>query len=111
MLVAALASGALDGFLPRTEALCQVGGTVSECGVATGVVLSVDGPSLATVDGFSLRTPAGEVLEFRVERLEVTGGGKPAPHLREHRLDGQPITVEYKLDAGHLVALRYTDAE
>jgi hypothetical protein len=75
------------------------------------VVLSVDGPSLAAVNGFSLRTPAGEVLEFSVERLDLTGGGKPAPHLREHQLDGQPITVEYKVDDGRLVALRYTDAE
>jgi hypothetical protein len=75
------------------------------------VVLSVDGPSLAVVNGFSLRTSRGEVFEFEVERLELAGGGKPAAHLREHQLDGQPIVVDYKVDGGRLVALRYTDAE
>ena len=111
IVVAALASGAFDGILPRAEQpLCEVGGTVSECASATGVVLSVDGPSLAEVNGFTLRTVAGRVLHFEIERLELVGGGKAAPHLREHQLDGLPITVEYKVDGGRLVALRYRDA-
>ncbi|HUG47501.1 MAG TPA: hypothetical protein VMP67_03710 [Candidatus Limnocylindria bacterium] len=88
-----------------------MGGSVTDCARATGVVLTVEGSSLAEVNGFSLRTSAGEVLDFAVERLELAGGGKPGPHLREHRLDGQLIEVEYKVDAGRLVALRYRDAD
>ena len=111
IVVAALASGVFDGILPRAEQpLCEVGGTVRECASATGVVLSVDGSGLAEVNGFSLRTAAGRVLDFEIERLELVGGGKAAPHLREHQLDGLPITVEYKVDGGRLVALRYRDA-
>ena len=106
-----MASGALEGLLPGGEPpLCEVGGPISECGRVTGIVVRVDGASLAVVDGFSLRTDRGEVIDFIVERLDVTGGGKPGPHLREHRLDGLAIDVEYKVDAGRRVALRYTDA-
>ena len=110
LIAAALATGALDGLLPERP-LCSVGGSVTDCARATGVVLTVEGPSLAEVNSFSLRTQAGDVLDFEVERLELGGGGKPGPHLREHRLDGQPIEVDYKVDAGRLVALRYRDAE
>jgi hypothetical protein len=111
LVVAALAS-VFDGLLPRDDRpLCEVGGTITDCGRVTGIVLSVSGSSLAQVDGFSLRSPYGEVLEFEVERLELAGGGKTGPHLREHQVDGTPIEVEYKIDGGRLVALRYTDAD
>jgi hypothetical protein len=112
LLVAAVASGVFDGLLPGDDRpLCEVGGTITDCGRVTGIVLSVSGSSLAQVDGFSLRSPYGEVLEFEVERLELAGGGKTGPHLREHQVDGIPIEVEYKIDDGRLVALRYTDVE
>ncbi len=112
MIVAALASGALGGLLPGAgQPLCEVGGTVSECGRVTGIVLAIEGAGPADVSRFTLRTADGEVLDFAVERLELTGGGKVAPHLREHQVDGLPIEVEYKIDSGRHVALRYTDAE
>jgi hypothetical protein len=112
VVLAALASGVFDGLLPRDgRPLCETGGTVTECGQVVGIVLSVSGPSLAQVDAFTMRTPYGEVLDFAVERLELAGGGKPGPHLREHQVDGTPIEVEYKIDGGRLVALRYTDAD
>ncbi|HSH21876.1 MAG TPA: hypothetical protein VK992_04550 [Candidatus Caenarcaniphilales bacterium] len=63
------------------------------------------------MDGFTLRTANGDLYSFAVEALDLTGGGKPAAHLREHQLDAQPIEVEYKLEDGRHVALRYTDAE
>jgi hypothetical protein len=91
-------------------ALCSVGGSVTGCGQVTGVVLSVDGPSDIQVDGFTLRTPAGQIYDFAVGRLELSGGGLPAPHLRAHLLSGVPIVVEYKIDGGQYVALRYRDA-
>jgi hypothetical protein len=112
VVLAALASGVFDGLLPRdARPLCETGGTITECGQVAGIVLSVSGPSLGQVDAFSLRTPYGEVLEFEVQRLELAGGGKAGPHLREHQVDGTPIEVEYKIDGGRLVALRYTDAD
>ena len=77
---------------------------------ATGIVIAVDGPNVAEVDAFTLRTSEGVVLEFTVTELSLTGGGKAAPHLREHMASGAPIVVEYRADGGRLLALRYTDA-
>lgn len=79
--------------------------------VATGVVISADGPDAANVERFSLRTDDGQVFEFDVGTLDVSNGGKPAPHLREHLVSGVPITVEYREQAGRHVALRYVDAQ
>ena len=90
-------------------AACTAGSDAPE--QATGVVIGVEGSGPASVDRFTLRTAEGAVLIFDVERLEVTSGGKPAPHLREHQVDGHPIRVEYRVEAGRNVALRYTDAE
>jgi hypothetical protein len=109
VVVAALAAGALGGLLPG-GALCQVGGTISECGQLSGVVLAVEGDGPASVDRFRLRTQDGRVVELAIERLSLEGGGKPAAHLREHLVDGQPILVDYKVDDDRHVALRYTDA-
>lgn len=77
---------------------------------ATGVVIAVEGDGLADVTGFSLRTPAGEVIEFDVGRLELSTGGLPAPHLREHLVDGTQIIVEYSVQDGRHICLRYRDA-
>jgi hypothetical protein len=71
-----------------------------------GVVISVDGPSAVEVERFSLRTDDGRVLQFRVGRLDLGNGGLPAPHLREHLVSGEPITVYYYADE----AIRYVDA-
>lgn len=77
---------------------------------ATGVVTSVDGPSVAQVDSFTLRTFSGQVLSFTVGRLDLENGGLPAPHLREHLVSGQPIVVDYREEDGELVAIAYSDA-
>jgi hypothetical protein len=76
----------------------------------TGVVLRVEGQGAADVTGFQLRTDDGQLLEFDVERLDLSGGGLPAPHLREHLRDGEPIAVDYVVEDGRNRALRYTDA-
>jgi hypothetical protein len=76
----------------------------------TGVVISADGPNVAQVDRFSIRTSEGQVLEFTVGTLELANGGLPAPHLREHLVSGEPITVDYRDENGEKVAIRYTDA-
>lgn len=77
---------------------------------ATGIVISVDGPSAAQVDSFSLRTDEGQVFEFLVGTLDLSDGGLPAPHLRDHLVSGEPITVGYTVEAGRFVAVRYVDA-
>jgi hypothetical protein len=107
-VVLALVAGCISQ-LPA-GGLCVERGSISECGSVTGVVLAVEGSGPAAVEQFTLRTPDGQVLTFQIERLDVSRGGKPAAHLREHQLDGQPIEVEYKLENGRHVALRYVDA-
>jgi len=73
---------------------------------ATGVVIAADGPSAAEVDRFTLRTADGQSLEFTVGRLDLTNGGLPSAHLREHMVSGEPITVYYY----GTEIIRYTDA-
>jgi hypothetical protein len=75
------------------------------------VVISAEGANAAEVDRFTLRADDGRQLAFTVERLDVSGGGLPAPHLREHLVSGDPITVSYRVENGVNIALRYTDAE
>jgi len=78
---------------------------------ATGVVIAANGPNAAQVDRFTLRTTsAGQVLEFVVGTLELTNGGLPAPHIREHLVSGEPITVDYRVEDGQNIAIRYIDA-
>lgn len=76
----------------------------------TGVVIAVDGPNAAQVDHFTLRTNEGQILEFVVGTLELTNGGLPAPHLREHLVSGEPIAVDYRDEDGATIAIRYIDA-
>jgi len=53
-----------------------------------------------------MRTADGRVLDFNVGRLDVSNGGLPAPHLRDHLLSGEPITVSFYGDE----VIRYIDA-
>lgn len=78
---------------------------------AIGVVISVDGPSAAQVNSFTLRTDSGQVLAFTVGRLDLANGGLPAPHLREHLVSGEPITVEFEAVSGENIARSYVDAQ
>ena len=71
------------------------------------MVILVDGPNPAEVARFSLRTADGRVLDFTVGRLELTNGGLPAPHLRDHLVSGEPITIFFYGDE----VFRYVDAE
>jgi len=73
---------------------------------ATGVVIAVDGPTAARVDRFVLRTDDGQLLEFTLGPLSLDGGGLPAPHLREHLVSGERVTVYH----WNNIVQRYTDA-
>ena len=74
------------------------------------MVISVDGPNAADVERISLRTNEGEVLDLNIGILELTNGGLPAPHLREHLASGVPITVFYYGDRDGFHLTRYFDA-
>jgi hypothetical protein len=91
--------------------LAQGGGSGAELSRVSGVVTAVEGPSVALVSRFTLRARDGRTLSFEVRSLALDGGGKPAPHLREHMASGVPIEVDYRDEGGLLVALRYRDLE
>lgn len=74
------------------------------------MVISADGPDASQVDRFTLRTNDGQTMVFEVGTLDLSGGGLPAPHLREHLVSGVPITVYYSAESGANVASRYIDA-
>ena len=101
---------ALGACSPSSTSLCTVGGSISECGETSGIVTGVSGPSATQVDSFTLHTPQGNVIQFAVGRLDLTDGGQNAAHIRDHFVSGAPITVQYKVDNGQYVALRYFDA-
>jgi hypothetical protein len=50
------------------------------------------------------------VLELLVGTLDLSNGGLPAPHLREHLVSGEPITATHFGDRDGLHLTRYTDA-
>jgi hypothetical protein len=75
----------------------------------TGIVIAVDSSSIGSVDQVGVRTAAGTVLQFDVERLDINNG-LPPQHLREHLATGIPIVVEYVVEGERNVALRYNDA-
>jgi hypothetical protein len=63
------------------------------------------------VTSFTLQTNDGQTLNFVVGTLDVTNGGLPSPHLREHMAGSTPTTVYYHVDNGQNVATKYTDAD
>ncbi|MEP7360243.1 MAG: PQQ-dependent sugar dehydrogenase [Chloroflexota bacterium] len=77
---------------------------------ATGVVIAADGASAAQVGTFSLRQNDGTTLAFKIMRLDLTNGGLPSAHLREHMSSGEPIAVYFHVENGVNIADRYTDA-
>jgi hypothetical protein len=76
---------------------------------AIGIVVAVDSTSIGSVDQAAIRESDGTVLQFNVERLDINNG-LPAVHLREHLASGVPVVVEYVVEGGENVALRYNDA-
>jgi len=71
--------------------------------------VAVDSTSIGSVDQAAIRQSDGTVLQFNVERLDVNNG-LPAVHLREHLASGIPVVMEYIVENGENVALRYNDA-
>jgi len=76
---------------------------------ASGLVIAATGPDSATVDTFTLRTNDGQVIDFTVGTLDLSNGGLPAPHLREHMVGATPTRVYYIVEGGKDVAIKYID--
>jgi hypothetical protein len=77
--------------------------------VEVGVVVNVDAVSLTEVRGFTIRTPDGRTLAFRIGALE-NGAEFPPGHLGEHVATATPVRVTYRDEGGELVAVRLDDA-
>jgi hypothetical protein len=75
----------------------------------SGIVVAVDGSGPASVDRVTVRSADGRQLTFEVGRLDLANG-LPAAHLREHLVSGAPIVIDYVVEGGRNVALRYNDA-
>jgi hypothetical protein len=84
---------------------CDDGGIV-----VRGIVVEVQQSSVASVEGFTLRTDAGELLHFVVGDLPTGGGSFPAIHLRDHLASASPVAVRYVKEHDQLVVLRLADA-
>jgi uncharacterized protein (DUF58 family) len=74
-----------------------------------GVVVSVDSVSLTDVRAFTIRTPDGRTVEFRIGQLE-NGAQFPPSHLNVHQVDAVPVRVTYRDENGEHVAFRLEDA-
>lgn len=77
---------------------------------AAGFVVDMKSVSLTQVDSFTLRTPEGTELAFRIGAIELDGGAFPAGHLREHMALNQAVAVAYRVENGERVAYRLVDA-
>jgi hypothetical protein len=75
----------------------------------TGVVIAVDAASLTNVKGFTIRTPDGRTVVFRIGQLE-NGTQFPPGHLSEHMATAMPVLVTYRDENGERVAVRLEDA-
>jgi hypothetical protein len=77
--------------------------------VATGVVVSVEATGLTAVQGFSIRTPDGRTMDFRIVATENAAIFPPG-HLAEHKVSLAPIRVTYVERGADLEAVRIEDA-
>lgn len=75
----------------------------------TGVVIAVDAASLTDVRGFTIRTPDGRTVTFRLGQLENRAQFPPG-HLGEHVATGVPVVVTYLDENGDRVAVHLEDA-
>ena len=72
-----------------------------EVRTARGYVVGVESKTLLELDFVQVRTEAGETIELSA-RGKLFPGFSPA-HLREHMIQGLPVTVTYHRENGELV--------
>ena len=78
---------------------------------AAGLVTDIDTLGLSQVQGFTLRTEDGTSLEFAIEGgTDLSAGGFPPDHLREHMANASGVAVAYRTDGDERIVVRLTDA-
>lgn len=92
--------------------LATWGGIAASCGpsgqekTAPGLVTEVQARSLTQVETLTIQEqPTGRLLTFQAEE----NIGFTPSHLRQHMLQGAPVTVHYVERRGRLWATRVTD--
>lgn len=79
--------------------------------VETGIVVAVQATSLTDIQGFSIRTPDGRTIDFRIRAGALeTESSFPPGHLAEHRATLEPVRVTYVRASGANQAVRIEDA-
>ena len=86
------------------------GGTAPSAGTTqaaevTGALVGVESPSLLVLDSLDVRDAAGHVWHFLADGYS----GFTPSHLREHMVQGLPVTVRYRSEDGGLVLVEVTD--
>jgi len=76
---------------------------------AQGIIVAVQATSLTDVQGFTLRTPAGAAIEFKLGALENPTEFPPG-HLAEHQATSAPVLVYFRFENGERVVYRLEDA-
>ncbi len=72
-----------------------------DAGTARGYVIGVESRTLLELDSVSVRTEEGETIQLNA-RGKLFPGFSPS-HLREHMVQGLPVTVTYHRENGDLV--------
>lgn len=75
----------------------------------TGVVAGIESEGLDRVRSFSLRTDAGQIVQFEFGTLQNAAEFPPG-HLAEHQATGQRVKVSFLLQGESKVAVRIDDA-
>jgi hypothetical protein len=104
LILLAIAAGVL---LLAVVAATVLGGPGRQ--VETGIVVAVEATSLSDVQGFSIRTPDGRTVDFRMGQIENAAQFPPG-HLAEHKVSLVPVRVTYVAEDGGPVAVRLEDA-
>lgn len=85
------------------------GGGRDPASPVTGFIVGVDARPGLQVVAFRLLLPTSETVRFRVGSLDLSRGGFPAVHLREHEAAGMPVRVTFHREGYDLVATRLED--
>jgi hypothetical protein len=79
--------------------------------IETGIVVEVQATGITSVQGFSIRTPDGRTIDFRIPAGALeTESSFPPGHLAEHRVTLEPVRVTYVRASGANQAVRIEDA-
>ncbi len=78
---------------------------------AAGLVVDIETLGLGRVQGFTLRTDSGELLDFRIGRgPDLSDGAWPPDHLQEHLATASGVAVQFRVQDGQRVVTRLDDA-